>query len=348
MEFELKVCSEGEKWFPWNYGRDTPAGRVGMATAKADPGLTVINAVSPSGRILGSCSLRVGYRHSEYLLDDDEFQYGALGAGPAYFWPDDGLPWIMTLRSFWVRPKLRREGIARAFAEYAQRIGLPTYLAFANKAVEEWFDREFIPGRKRSRLQLEAAKAIAGGQSEEMPDRPADFSVYLQAESSAMRLWRSFSESEGEIVQLTTALFEPDRMDEWAADSGEDYEAGFSDSVFAYDRSFGCVLYPMVDEWGPGSGPYDEVEDDGDFDAAGEAYEKESRFAAGVVEGWVTDAPALRSYATVRRYLRTLEWHQFATLDEAIEDLFVRDLEDLPRGLHRFDALVRPATLPSA
>jgi hypothetical protein len=53
----------------------------------------------------GSCALRLGYRHSEYVLGDEEFQYGAASAGPAYFWPDDEKsPWILIVKSFWVRP----------------------------------------------------------------------------------------------------------------------------------------------------------------------------------------------------------------------------------------------------
>jgi hypothetical protein len=45
------------------------------------PGLVVLNAVSPAGRILGSCAMRIGYRHSEYLLSDEEYQYGRQRRG---------------------------------------------------------------------------------------------------------------------------------------------------------------------------------------------------------------------------------------------------------------------------
>lgn len=60
-------------------------GRVGMRLFARGPGLVVLNAIGPGGRVLGSCSFRVGYRHSEYILGDEEYQYGALAAGPAYF-----------------------------------------------------------------------------------------------------------------------------------------------------------------------------------------------------------------------------------------------------------------------
>ena len=50
----------------------------------------------------------------------------------------------------------------------------------------------------------------------------------------------------------------------------------------------------------------------------------------------------MRSYATVRHFLRTLEWQEFDEVDNAARELFVRDLRDEPRGLRSFNALVSP------
>ena len=89
MDLELVTCVEGDRWFPWNYGRKSALGRVAAARFGAQPGLVVLNAVRADGRVLGSCALRLGYRHSEYVLGDEEYQYGVASARPAYFWPDD-------------------------------------------------------------------------------------------------------------------------------------------------------------------------------------------------------------------------------------------------------------------
>jgi hypothetical protein len=56
----------------------------------------------------------------------------------------------------------------------------------------------------------------------------------------------------------------------------------------------------------------------------------------------VTDAEAMRSYATVRHFLRRREWREFATADDAARELFVSDLSEEPRGLRRFSAVVSP------
>jgi hypothetical protein len=152
LDFEPVRCDQGDRWFPWNYGRKARDGRVGMKQFAHEPGLLVLNAVTPTGRIMGSCSLRVGYRHSGYLLSDEEYRYGAAAAGPAYFWPDDeSCPWILVLKSF----------------------------------------------------------------SEE-------------------------------LVGLDRGLLFPERADEWAIDSGDVFEVGFSDSAFAEDRCFGYALSPWA------------------------------------------------------------------------------------------------------
>jgi hypothetical protein len=117
---ELVPCSAGERWFPWNYRRRYRDRIISMSRFVPEPGLVVLNAVESGGRVVGSCALRVGYRHSEYVLRDEEYQYGAMAAGPAYFWTDsEDIPWILIIKSFWVRPSHRRRGIARAFAQYA-------------------------------------------------------------------------------------------------------------------------------------------------------------------------------------------------------------------------------------
>jgi hypothetical protein len=280
------------------------------------------------------------------VLSDEEYQYGAAAAGPAYFWKDDErCPWILILKSFWVRPGDRRNGIARAFAGFARDIGLPTYLGFANKNVEVWFHSEFRPTENLSKLQSKIAMAMRGRTGGSEPDRAADFTVHIQAEASALRLWNSWHGGSSERVGLEEALCSPDRMDLWAADSGEEFEAGFSDSAFADDRSFGYVLTPWCDGWGPDEGPFDslshEVSPD-EWDAAERAYAQKSAFAAGSIDGWVTDPKAMCAYATVRHFLRNIDWREFHGVDEAADELFVRDLHDQPRGLRRFSALVSP------
>src|SRR3954453_13255937 len=87
---DLGPCRPGDRWFPWNYRRSRWSGdRVRVARYDPEPGLVVVNAVDGRGRVLGSCALRIGYRLSEFVVGDEEYQYGAAAAGPAYFWPDD-------------------------------------------------------------------------------------------------------------------------------------------------------------------------------------------------------------------------------------------------------------------
>lgn len=347
VKFELRPCAEGDRWFPWNYGRTTTSGRVGVVRFAPEPGLFAINAVDPAGRVLGSCSLRVGSRHSEYVLGDEEYRYGALAAGPAYFWNDDeSCPWIVLLKSFWVRPSERRRGIARAFAEFALNIGLPTYLAFANKTVEAWFDREFRPSGRRSRLQRKISTAMRADAAGCETGGEADFTVYVQAKASTWLVWRSWHGGPFEGARLEEALCWPDRMDVWAADGGEDFETGFSDSALAHDRCFGYVLEPWCDGWRPAVGKGDLPEDHEDHEAGEHALRQESVFAAGAFDGWITNAKAILAYATVRHFLRNLEWREFRDVDDAARELFVRDLHEQPRGLQKFDALVSPIASP--
>lgn len=345
MKFELVRCTEGDRWFPWNYGRRIQERRVGMARiATVEPGLLVINAVDRRGRVLGSCCLRIGARYSEYLLGDEEYRYGALAAGPSYFWNDDPeTPWILTLKSFWVRPEARRQGVARAFAEAVREFGLPTYLCFANKMVQAWFDREYRPNRKTSELQKTIKKLMRSQAEDPELGQTNDFIVHLQAEADSFEMWKSSHGGSLEVVTLERILFEPDRIDDWAADSGEEHELGFSDSAFAEDRSFGYELLPSCHSWGPEEGPWDEVPIDvesGDLEKAEEDYRGRPSFTAGTAEGWVTDPQALKFYATVRHFLRTFEWREFKELDDAMTELFVRDLSESPRGLRRFHALI--------
>ena len=307
MSFELVRCNEGDRWFPWNYGRKSPEGRIGIKRFAHEPGLVVINATTSAGRVLGSCSLRVGYRHSEYLLSDEEYQYGALAAGPAYFWRDDqSCPWILVLKSFWVRPDVRRNGIARRFAAYARDIGLPTYLAFANKHVKAWFDRQFSPTDEASPLQAKIVNSMsAPGESDSMPDRDADFTVFVQAQAPALLLWHAWPGISEELVGLDKALLFPDRADEPHGASEEDYEA--AESTFAL----------------------------------------QSHFTAGSVDGWIIDSEAMCAYASVRHFLRTLTWQDYDDINDAAQELFVRDLRDEPRGLSGFSALASPVSRPS-
>jgi hypothetical protein len=352
MSFELVRCNEGDRWFPWNYGRKSPEGRIGIKRFAHEPGLVAINATTSAGRVLGSCSLRVGYRHSEYLLSDEEYQYGALAAGPAYFWRDDqSCPWILVLKSFWVRPDVRRNGIARRFAAYARDMGLPTYLAFANKHVKAWFDRQFSPTDEASPLQAKIVKAMsAPGESDSMPDRDADFTVFVQAQAPALLLWHAWPGISEELVGLDKALLFPDRADELAIDSGEVFEVGFSDSAFAEDRCFGYVLSPWCDVWGPKTSPLDELPhgaSEEDYEAAESAFALQSHFTAGSVDGWIIDSEAMCAYASVRHFLRTLTWQDYDDINDAAQELFVRDLRDEPRGLSGFSALASPVRRPS-
>jgi GNAT superfamily N-acetyltransferase len=350
MDFELVRCAEGDRWFPWNYGRKSHEVRIGMRRFVHEPGLTVFNAVAPTGQVLGSCSLRVGYRHSEYILGDDGYHYGAAAAGPAYFWPDDeACPWILVLKSFWVRPEARRNGIARRFAAYAKDLGLPTYLSFANKNVRSWFDGEFRPTRKASPLQAKVMRAMRTPSGDRLPDEDANFTIFVQAEASALLLWRAWHGGLSEAVGLDQALMSPDRADVWAVDSGEVFETGFSDSAFAEDRCFGYVLGSWCDTWGPESGPFDELSVDASdevYEAAEATYEQQSCFVAGSVDGWIIDAGAMCTYASVRHFLRTLTWQYYNDINDAARELFVLDLRDEPRGLRRFSALVSPIDRP--
>lgn len=346
MDFELVRCSEGERWFPWNYGRRSSERRVGMRRFMPEPGFVVLNAITPSGRVLGSCSFRVGYRHSEYILGDEEYRYGALAAGPAYFWPDDeSCPWILVLKSFWVRPSLRRKGIARRFAAYVRDLGLPAYLAFANKNVREWFDREFRPTKRLSPFQRKIAKAIRAADVRYMPEDDPDFTIFLQAEASALLLWESAHGDLYQAVNLDRVLLSPDRADVWAIDGGETFEAGFSDSAFAEDRCYGYVLGAWCDSWGPETEPFDDLETeapDDEYETAKALYARRSCFAAGSIDGWVLDPDAICTYASVRCFLRTLTWREFHDVNDAVRELFIRDLRDEPRGLRCFSALVTP------
>jgi hypothetical protein len=226
-----------------------------MARVVPQPGLVVLNAVEAGGRVVGSCALRLGYRHSEYILGDEEYQYGAASAGPAYFWPDDQMsPWILVIKSFWVRPADRRLGIARAFAEYAGGLGLPGYLGFANKHMETFFDREFRPTRKTSPIQRKIARGWREAADGFEPSDDCHFTVFVQAEASAMHLWQSWHGGLHECVDLERVLCFPDRADFWEIDSGEAYEAGYSDSAFAADRCCGYALSSWLDTWGPNEG----------------------------------------------------------------------------------------------
>jgi GNAT superfamily N-acetyltransferase len=351
MDFELIRCVEGDRWFPWNYGRRSRRGRVGMKRFVHEPGLVVLNAVAPPGHVLGSCALRIGYRHSEYVLGDEGYRYGAAAAGPAYFWPDDeSCPWILVLKSFWIRPDARRKGIARRFAAYARDIGLPAYLAFANKNVETWFDRQFRPTREASPLQAKIMQAMRIPSGDRLPEEDADFTVFVQAEAPALLLWRAWHGGLEEAVSLDRALMSPDRADVWAVDSGEVFEAGFSDSAFAEDRCFGYTLGSWCDAWGPESGPFDELSADASdevYETTEAAYSQQSCFVAGSVDGWIIDAEAMCAYASVRHFLRTLTLRDYDDVNDAARELFVRDLRDEPRGLRRFSALVSPIDRPS-
>jgi hypothetical protein len=194
-----------------------------------------------------------------------------------------------------------------------------------------------------SRLQTRIATAMRAAAGDFEPDLDADFTVYLQAEASAMLLWRSWHGGMYEPVGLSEVLCEPDRAGLWDIDSGEAFEAGFSDSAFASDRSFGYVLAPWCDAWGPEEGPHDHLSDDAsdsDYFDADAAYDVRTSCAAGTLRGWVSDAEAMLAYATVRHFLRTLRWREHVDLSDAARELFVRDLRDQPRGLRRFSAMV--------
>ena len=351
MDFELVRCVEGDRWFPWNYKRRYREGRVGMRRFVPEPGLVALNAIAPSGQTLGSCSLRVGYRHSEHILSDEEYRYGAAAAGPAYFWPEDeSCPWILVLKSFWVRPAVRRQGIARRFAAYARDLGLPTYLAFANKQVKAWFDREFCPTDQISVLQARIAEAMRTRGADYTPDREPDFTVFLQAEAPALLSWRAWPNSLEDTTALDRGLLFPDRADVWDVDSGEVFETGFSDSAFAEDRSFGYALGSWCDAWGPEGDPFDELPDeptDEECQTTETTYARQSCFTAGTINGWIIDAEAMCAYASVRHFLRTLTWHNYDDVNEAAQELFVRDLQDEPRGLRHFSALVSPMSRPA-
>jgi hypothetical protein len=229
-------------------------------------------------------------------------------------------------------------------------VGLPTYLAFANKHVAAWFNREFRPSDQRSRLQDRIATAMRAPGTNFEPDRAPDFTVFVQAEAPALRLWRSWPGSSSDVSDLERVLCCPERADIWTIDSGEVFEAGFSDSAFAEDRRFGYALQPWWDAWGPTSGPFYGMGDpyDEDYDAAEAAYAPQSSFAAGSADGWVLDPEAMCAYATVRHFLSTLAWHDYDDINDAARALFVRDLRDEPRGLRGFSALVTPVGQGSA
>jgi hypothetical protein len=225
-------------------------------------------------------------------------------------------------------------------------IGLPAYLGFANKNMQAWFNREWRPVRRPSRLQAKIDRALRSPAPEGFaPDREADFTVYVQAEASPMHLYLSWHGGLHEPATLEAALCGSDRADLWAIDSGECFEAGFSDSAYADDRQFGYMLNEWFDTWGPTHAPFDDLSDDptdDEFDAAELAYERQSSFCAGTAEVWVTDREAMFAYATVRHFLRTLAFREFKDVDDAARELFVRDLRDEPRGLRTFSALVTP------
>lgn len=159
------------------------------------------------------------------------------------------------LKSFWVRPGLRRNGIARRFAAYARDLGLPAYLAFASKNVEQWFNREFRPTKRLSPLQRKITKAIGATGTRYMPEDDPDFTIFLQAEA---------------------------------------------------------------------------------------AYTRRSCFAAGTIDGWIIELDAICASASVRHFLRTLKWREYTDVNDAVRELFVRDLRDEPRGLRSFSTLVSP------
>ena len=347
-DIELRICVAGERWFPWNYRRTArhTGDRIGMRAFAPEPGLRVINAIAADGSVLGSCALRVGYRHSEQILSDEEYQYGAGATGPPFFWPEqEGCPWIAVVKSFWVRPNARRRGVARRFAGYARDLGLPTYLAFGNPHMRAWFEREYRPTDELSPLQHLVASALAVPSEDHEPDADPDFTVYIQVEAPALLLWNAWPNEFDEVTDLEELLFYPARADEDSVDSGEVFEAGFSDSAFAVDRTYGYDLSPWCESWGPREGPYDDLPDDAtdeDWDAARRAFANQSWFVAGAVEGWVVDPAAMCAYASVRHFLRTLRLEAFSSVDEAVRELFVTDLASEARGLRSYHALVAP------
>jgi GNAT superfamily N-acetyltransferase len=354
VDFSLVRCQRGDRWFPWNYGSRGGDRRVRMGRFEPGGGLTVINAVDAEGKILGSCALRVGARHSRAILGDDEYRYGALAAGPAYFWADneDSCPWILLVRSFWVRPEYRRSGIARAFASYARELGLPAYLAFANANMQALFGAEFTPTGATSRFQDTFRLAATALAANFEPADDADFTVFVQARASAGLLWNSAHGGIQEPAELGEVLCRPNRIDAEDADSGEHHELGFADSAYAFDRQFGFALSNWCDSWGPSGGPFDELDLD---EAEDDEYERaEARFAllpaftAGSLEGWILDAEAMLAYAAIRRFLRTLEWTEFSDVGEAAAELFVVDLLEDRRDLQHFSALVTPIAAKDA
>jgi hypothetical protein len=147
------------------------------------------------------------------------------------------------------------------------------------------FDREYRPTRKTSPLQNKIARALRAGSDEFEPDREPDFTVYLQAEASALHLWRSWHGGQSDLVELDRVLCWPDRAGFWEIDSGESYEIAYSDNAFADDRSYGYALSPWLDSWGVERGPFDllpDGADDADYEAAEAAFGAESAYAAGL------------------------------------------------------------------
>ena len=154
---------------------------------------------------------------------------------------------------------------------------------------------------------------------EDLPDGDAGFTVFVQAEASAWLLWRSWPRVSEELVSLDRGLLFPERADEWAIDSGEVFEPGFSDSAFAEDRRFGYALSAWCDAWGPDADPFDALPADApdeDYEAAEAALALQSCFDAGSVDGWIIDSEAMCAYASVRRFLRTLTWHDYDDVNE--------------------------------
>ena len=103
---------------------------------------------------------------------------------------------------------------------------------------------------------------------------------------------------------------------------------------------FELVRCDQGDRWFPWN--YGRKARDGRVGMKQFAHALQSCFTAGSVDGWIIDSEAMCAYTSVRRFLRTLTWHDYDDINGAAQELFVRDLLEEPRGLRRFGALVSP------
>ncbi len=335
----IRRARPGEQWFPWNYGQKREfGGTVRKRIYEPDYGRFVFNAYSPRGALIGSTEVTIGDRGSIHVAANEEAHGGFLQE--PWFWPaHPAIPWVLVGRGTYVKPAWRRKGVARALVEVTKAIGLPAYMVFATDLTREWFNRRYTPDGERSWLQQQIEQLATPTGSLDPRASRCDFTVTLAMTGSRVALHDLSYEcpDRDEPWGLDDWLVEPYRPTPFEID-GEMGVPAFTDSAFARDRAYGYTFT----NWLISNDPpieYDDAWTDEEYAQARERFERIPAAADGSIEVEVLDPKIMRTYASIRRFLRTLEWSSFSD-DEVPWELFVNDLAEAPRGLKSFAAVI--------